>query len=130
MRTFQCLLKYSLCFVALSPTFAKAQEFELPEIPAGCRGSTVDIFGPTKATAARSFLVALQTALRKDDRKLIASMVAYPLRLRLSGDGGTIRNRVELLSKYSTVFSPKVKQAILGQSAKCLFGNWQGAMVG
>ncbi len=57
-------------------------------------------------------------------------MIAYPLRLSVGNETHRVRNRTEFLAKYSKIFTPHVKQVINDQTPRCLFGNWQGAMVG
>jgi len=57
-------------------------------------------------------------------------MVSYPL-LVIHGSRKThIKTKAEFLNQYEAIFDAHVRQAIARQSAKCLFGNYQGAMIG
>ncbi len=97
----------------------------------GWSDSTVDdAFGGETAAKARAFLTALRAEVRMDDRKKIASVVAYPLWVFIGEEKRIVRNRSEFLARYEDVIAPHVKDAILKQSVPCLFGNYQGAMIG
>lgn len=95
-----------------------------------CKGSTVDQQGADFAQKSRAFLTELQNAVKAEDKAKVAAMIAYPL-LVIHGDRKTrIKSKAEFLSQYATIFDAHVRQAIAQQSAKCLFGNYQGAMIG
>jgi hypothetical protein len=90
----------------------------------------VDEWGRDAAAKARSFLAKLKSAVTRGDQKAVASIVRYPLRLSVGGRETTVRDSAEFLRKYEQIFQPRVAAAILDQDPECLFGNWQGAMVG
>jgi hypothetical protein len=131
-----------LCLlIVLSGTTARSQPAN------GCASSTVDdspSFGVKRARAAKAFLLELQQAVEKGEAKKIAGMVRYPLtvpsgRPEKTTAGGQIvraprsrmiRTRAEFLAQYSAVVTAEVKKSVLEQKADCLFGNWQGVMVG
>jgi len=95
-----------------------------------CKGSTVDLQGADFAQKSRTFLVQLQNAVKAGDQAKVAAMISYPL-LVIHGTRKThIKTKAEFLRQYDTIFDAHVRQAIAQQSAKCLFGNYQGAMVG
>ncbi len=49
----------------------------------------------------------------------------------IRGDRKThIRTKAAFLNQYDAIFDAHVRQTIVQQSAKCLFGNYQGAMIG
>jgi len=96
----------------------------------GCRNSTVDVYGPKLAAKARAFLEELKAAIRAEDTQKVASMATYPLVFFSRGRKLTIPDRAQFLSMYKDVITPDVRRAVLQQSSKCLFGNWQGATVG
>lgn len=96
-----------------------------------CGGnSTVDILGAQAAAGARNFLAQLQAALRSSDKERIEGMVSYPLLVLRPGRRTHIRRQNALLANYNRIFTPAIRKAILDQTAKCLFGNSSGAMVG
>jgi len=95
-----------------------------------CKGSTVDLQGADFAQKSRAFLSDLQDAVKSEDKAKVAAMISYPL-LVIHGDRKTrVKTKVEFLNQYETIFDAHVRQAIAQQSAKCLFGNYQGAMIG
>jgi len=98
--------------------------------PEACKGSTVDLQGADFALKSRAFLTELQSAVKAEDKAKVAAMISYPL-LVIHGSRKTrIKTKQELLHQYDAIFDAHVRQAIAQQSAKCLFGNYQGAMIG
>jgi hypothetical protein len=95
-----------------------------------CPGSTVDNQGAEFAQNSRAFLAELQTAVHHGDKAKVASMVSYPMMMIEGSRRQRIKTKVEFLSQYDTIFDPHLQKAIAQQSAKCLFGNDQGAMIG
>jgi hypothetical protein len=96
-----------------------------------CGGnSTVDALGPETAKLSRDFLVRLQSAVRANDKRQIAGMISYPLLVIRSGRRSRIQQRNTFLTNYDQIFTAPIRNAILHQSAQCLFGNDRGAMVG
>lgn len=95
-----------------------------------CNGSTVDLQGADFAQKSRTFLSELQNAAKADDKAKVAAMISYPL-LMIHGSRKThIKTKAEFLGQYEAIFDAHVRQAIAQQSVKCLFGNYQGAMIG
>lgn len=95
-----------------------------------CKGSTVDLQGAEFAQKSRAFLFELQNAVKAEDKAKVAAMISYPV-LVIHGDRKTrIKTQAEFLGQYEAIFDAHVRQAIAQQSAKCLFGNYQGAMIG
>ena len=95
-----------------------------------CKGSTVDLQGADFAQKSRAFLSELQNAVKAEDKAKIAAMISYPL-LVIRGDRKThVKTKAEFLNQYAVIFDAHVRQAIAQQSSNCLFGNYQGAMIG
>jgi hypothetical protein len=82
------------------------------------------------ARQARAFLLELQKAVQSGDRKHVAGMVQYPLRVNGLPHVRSIRNRAAFLRLYPTLFNAPLRQALKNQPPDCLFHNWQGAMIG
>jgi hypothetical protein len=113
----------------LAPALLPAQTQTAPD-KQSCPGSTVDLEGAEFATKSRTFLAELQNAVAGGDKAKVASMISYPVRVIQGTSRTRIRTEAALLSQYDTIFDAHVRQAIAHQSAKCLFGNYQGAMIG
>jgi hypothetical protein len=80
---------------------------------------------------AIAFFSEFQTAFRDNDRKKVAGLIEYPLLTSLRrGKRVNTRRAVELLSHYDEIFDGGVRCAILGASAKSVWGNWKGFMIG
>ncbi len=95
-----------------------------------CQGSTVDDQGAEVAQKSRTFLAELQAAVNQGAKTNVAGMISYPL-LVIHGSSKTrVRTEAQFLSRYDSIFDAHVRQAIAQQSAKCLFGNYQGTMIG
>jgi hypothetical protein len=95
-----------------------------------CQGSTVDAQGEDVARKSRAFLAELQAAESKGDKARVATMVSYPLLVNHGSSRMRIRTKAQFLSQYDAIFTKHIHQAIAQQTAKCLFGNYQGAMIG
>jgi hypothetical protein len=95
-----------------------------------CQGSTVDLQGADVAKKSRAFLAGLQQAVSSGNKIKVAAMVSYPL-LVIRGSRKTyIKTKAAFLSSYGTIFDEHVRKAVAQQTSKCLFGNYQGAMIG
>jgi hypothetical protein len=96
-----------------------------------CGGnSTVDALGEKTATSARAFLAQLQAAVQSNNKEEIAGMVSYPVLVLRSGKRTRIQKKQAFLADYGLIFTEPVRDAILHQTAQCLFGNSTGAMIG
>jgi hypothetical protein len=96
-----------------------------------CGGnSTVDTQGAKTAASARAFLAQLQAAVQSNNKEQITEMISYPLLVLNSGKRTHIRQKREFLTNFGLIFTDPVRNAILHQTAECLFGNSTGAMVG
>jgi hypothetical protein len=96
-----------------------------------CGGnSTIDVLGAKPAAAARAFLVQLQGAVQSNNKEAVAGMISYPLLVLRDGKRTRIPRKEALLSNYDRIFTASVRDAVLQQTAQCLFGNSLGAMVG
>jgi len=96
----------------------------------GCQGSTVDLQGEEVAQKSRAFLAELQAAVSQGDKTIVAGMVSYPLLVIHGSTRTRVRTQAQFLSHYDSIFDAHVRRAIAQQSAKCLFGNYQGTMIG
>ncbi|MFZ0313817.1 MAG: hypothetical protein WAL85_14005 [Candidatus Korobacteraceae bacterium] len=101
----------------------------IPDSPA-CSGSTVDLQGADFAQKSRAFLAELQNAVKAEDKAKVAAMISYPLLVIHGEHKIRVKSQAEFLKQYTAIFDAHVRQAIAQQSAKCLFGNYQGAMIG
>jgi hypothetical protein len=96
-----------------------------------CGGnSTVDALGEKTATSARAFLAQLQAAVQSNNKEEIAGMISYPVLVLRSGKRTHIQKKQAFLADYGLIFTDPVRDAILHQTAQCLFGNSTGAMIG
>jgi hypothetical protein len=95
-----------------------------------CQGSTVDLQGEETARKSRAFLAELQAAVSTGDKTKVAGMISYPLLVIHSSSKARVRTETQFLSQYDSIFDAHVRQAIAQQTAKCLFGNYQGTMIG
>jgi hypothetical protein len=124
-RAIRALVLFAIC-----GGLGLTQQEQAPARNKRCDNSTVDEWGRDAAAQARSFLAKLKLAVTRRDRRAAASMIRYPLRLFVGGRETTVRDSAEFLRKYAQIFQPRVAAAILDQDPECLFGSWQGAMVG
>lgn len=95
-----------------------------------CQGSTVDSQGEDVARKSRAFLAELQAAVHKGDKAKVAGLISYPLLVIHGSNKTRVRTQAQFLNRYDSIFDAHVRQAIAQQSAECLFGNYQGTMIG
>jgi hypothetical protein len=96
-----------------------------------CGGnSTIDSMGAKTATSARAFLAQLQAAVQSNNKQQVAGMISYPLLIMRDGKRTRIPRKEAFLASYERIFTTPVRDAVLHQTAQCLFGNSLGAMVG
>jgi len=78
----------------------------------------------------RSFLTTLQQAVRDDDRQTVASLVAYPITIRIDGAPMTLADPAAFVAHYDLVLPERVQAAVEAAEPATLFANWQGIMIG
>lgn len=88
------------------------------------------VAGIENDAAVESFLHDLQEAVSKNERAKVASIIAYPIKVRVGRHREIIRKKSDLLKRYDSVFNQKVKEALGKQKVSDLFVNSQGVMVG
>jgi hypothetical protein len=88
-------------------------------------------------TEATVFLASLQDAIRAENPGQVAALVKFPLRVGFSSRQSprpdrvvNIANAEEFIRRYSELFTPEVRAAVLSQPSDTLFRNWQGVMIG
>jgi hypothetical protein len=131
--------RFRLCRVGLIQTVLLVVVWAAPGMlqaqagasTAACGGnSTIDVLGAKTAAGARAFLAQLQAAVQSNNKEEVAGMIGYPMLVLRDGKRTRIPRKEALLSNYDRIFTAPVRDAILHQTAQCLFGNSSGAMVG
>jgi hypothetical protein len=79
---------------------------------------------------AIAFFNRVHTALEKDDRETLASLISYPIRVSIGHRQTSVHDRNQFLAHFEQIFDKGVRCAVLGASEKNVWGNWQGFMVG
>lgn len=99
----------------------------------GCgEGSTLkDTYSPQDTQRAEQFLLTLRAAVHANDRKQVAAMVQYPVRVNLpNGTHRQLRTPQQFLAQYDFLFDSNTRDAIDRQVPQCMFARDQGAMIG
>ena len=78
---------------------------------------------------ALAFFHGLQSALQRNDRQAVASLVSYPVLTSLHHKRVHITKRTQLLAHFDDIFDEGVRCAILSATEKDVWGNWQGFTV-
>lgn len=73
---------------------------------------------PASNARLDAFLVELQRASARDDRRALAAMVEYPLTVFAGGWNIPLKDRATFLQSYDAFFTEDVKDAIAGASTK------------
>src|SRR5687767_10586810 len=77
-----------------------------------------------------AFLTRLQAAVRVGDRRAVAQIVRYPLRVNSDGRPFFYRSPAAVRRHYARIFAARVRAAVLAQRFEALFGRDQGVMIG
>lgn len=73
------------------------------------------------------FFTAFKTAIAKDDKKTVATLISYPVMAILaSGHPKKIRSRAEFIQAYDRIFDSDFKQLIAGTKIIDLWGKSAG----
>lgn len=88
------------------------------------------VAGIDDPAAFHTFFVKLQQAVAKNDKKAVASMISYPLKVNTNGKTYTFQTPARFIAKYDSIMTPKVKRTLGYAIEEDLFANWQGVMVG
>ena len=77
----------------------------------------------------QAFVIALQQAVRANDKNWLAEHTRYPLRY-YGHRKISINNKTAFLKNYSAIIGKKLRDFVLAQDPANVFENWQGMMVG
>ena len=80
--------------------------------------------------AYQDFLTALQKAVADADKPVVAEMVSYPLRTKVSGKETTLKDVKDFIALYDAIVTAKIAAAIKDQTYARLFANSEGVMIG
>ena len=73
------------------------------------------------------FFTSFKEAIAKGDKKKVASLVSYPIRVNLvSGRRTKLKNAPDFVRTYDRIFDDQFKQLILGTDVKDLWAKWSG----
>jgi hypothetical protein len=86
--------------------------------------------GVDDARAAENFFRDIQKAVRASDKRLVSSMIDYPIVVVLNGHQVQLENARQLRHSYDLVFNAKVRKAVMQQEPRRLRANWRGLIVG
>ena len=69
-------------------------------------------------------------AVKHGDKNTVASFIAYPTKVSISGRMRRINSPKELTANYDAIFSPRYREAITNALPHNMFVNSQGVMLG
>jgi hypothetical protein len=76
-----------------------------------------------------AFVAELQKAVGADDKEWLVAHLHFPVHY-YGAKTTLLRSKAQFLKRYTTVISPELKAAVLGQDINSVFENWQGLMIG
>ncbi len=80
--------------------------------------------------AYQDFLAVLQKAVAATDKPMVAEMVTYPLKTKVSGKETTLKDAKDFIAHYDAIVTAKIAAAIKNQTYAKLFANSDGVMIG
>jgi hypothetical protein len=78
----------------------------------------------------QAFLGTIKQAVAQDGRTGLASLVSYPLTVRIRGRAVVLKKPADFLAHYSEIMTDSVRQAVLRSELAGLFVNYQGVRLG
>lgn len=69
-------------------------------------------------------------AVKQGDKKTVASLISYPIKVGLSSGSKSLRGPSDLIANYDAIFSPRYREAILNALPRNMFARDQGIMLG
>lgn len=78
----------------------------------------------------KELFYAFQMALADGKSDIVASLISYPITVRIDGEEATYRSAEGLLEDYDWVFGDAIAQAVAAQDYGDLFVNSEGVMIG
>jgi hypothetical protein len=76
------------------------------------------------------FVTNLQQAVAKHDAATVASLVHYPIAVKLNGKIIILRTPQSFIANYDRILTPEIAAVVEKQKYEDLFVNYQGAMFG
>ena len=97
---------------------------------AGTAGEPPDQFAPAGLQKAEveAFLARLRQAV--SDPQVFADLVEYPMALRAAGRQVQVRNRADLIARFETIVTPRLRATIKSQRADDLIVRSEGIGLG
>ncbi|MGD8190749.1 hypothetical protein ACQCN2_12285 [Brevibacillus ginsengisoli] len=88
------------------------------------------VAGIDNPQAFESTFRSVQRLVSQGDKIGVANYIRYPLSVYTNGKKQIIENKQQFIQHYDTIFSPKVKQALINQKVEETFVRDQGVMAG
>jgi uncharacterized protein YecT (DUF1311 family) len=116
----------------MSPKLILAIAFLAAPLPAWSQGNCTNLDESSRPDCpeAIAFFGIFQTTLRENDRKTVSSLISYPLLTRIRSEAAHIRTPAELLQHFDEIFDAGVRCAVLNATARDVWGNYRGFMIG
>ena len=74
--------------------------------------------------------LAFQQAVRRGDKKAVAALLTYPMRVNSASGRKRVRSPAEFVARYDAIFSSSYRDAILRAIPRAMFVRDQGVMLG
>ena len=118
------------CVILLTAASTAAQDRGTSDAPCP-PGQSAPMFSEILTTEedVAGFLVALNKAVASNNRRAVASMVRYPIRVGTRDRQLTLRTPGAFVARYDLIFTPALKKVIAEARAACLFTRSTGAML-
>lgn len=100
----------------------------LPGVEYGKRYSTA--VGTVSDDAVEDFAGKIQSYIVNDSKKQLAEVINYPINAKIDGKVTKIENEENFIKNYNKIFHPDYRKSISEASAKYMFANYLGVMLG
>lgn len=105
--------------LATLTAFSKAQVVPGPPY-SGCRKGNLSEESPATIKAMTFFLESLKVAIKKGDKRQVATLISYPLSVATFTAEFSVQSEEELKKHYDEVFPKDLRTLLLRQQSECV----------
>ena len=113
-------------FIGIALQLTLVCSFASAQIPASNEGR-FSVAGLEDDREVEQFFVSFREGIANRDKKKVASLVSYPIRIKLtSGAAVKVRSSADFVRLYDRIFDAKFKRIIIGTDVKNLWAKSSG----
>ncbi|GGO02209.1 hypothetical protein [Saccharibacillus kuerlensis] len=136
MKTSKLILSLAIAAAATGSSLAAPKQADATSsanrtiISASQANNPYEVAGIDNPAEFHDFFLKLQRAVKKNDKKAVASMMHYPLNVNTGGKTYKFWTPERFIAKYDAIMTTKVRKTLGYAIEDDLFVSWKGVSVG